>query len=62
MRGGGEGGGDRPVEGMGGTEAVVEDERRAGREVVGLEVGVEDSAVGNGQVWHDRFTGMVNNR
>lgn len=62
MRGGGQGGGDRPVEGVGGTEAVVEDERRAGSGFVGWEVGVEDPAVGDGQVWHDRFTGMVNNR
>ena len=49
----GQGGGDGPVEGVGGAEAMMEDERCSGRGVFGWEVGVEDATIGDAEVWHD---------
>lgn len=48
-------GGDGSVEGVGGAEAVVEDERGAGGGVFGWEVGVEDAAAGDGEVGHGQL-------
>lgn len=47
--------GNRPIEGVGGAEAMVEDERCPGRGIVGWEVCVEDAAVRDGEVGHDQL-------
>lgn len=55
IRAGGQGGGNRSVKGVGGTEAMVEEQCCAGRGVLGWEVGVEDATVRDGEVWHDQL-------